>query len=99
MGLDTWTACGESMGVLGRELGRSGYAGTAAPAWPGLPGRSEKLGKDVTPVGCRPTGLPAAAIARHRRRAPWLSQAMVLRRHPCRGAASLARFSFPGRER
>ncbi len=63
-------------GVLGRELGRSGYAGTAAPAWPGLPDRSEKLGKDVAPVGCRPTGLPAAAMTRQGRRArgshrPW----------------------------
>ena len=68
MGLDEWTACGESMGVLGRELGRSGYAGTAAPAWPGLPARGEALGRDVAPVGCRPTGLPAAAMTRQGRR-------------------------------
>ena len=26
-------------GILGWELGRLGYAGTAAPAWPGLPAR------------------------------------------------------------
>ena len=76
-GLDEWTACGESMGVLGWELGRSGYAGTAAPAWPGLPDRSGKLGKDVAPVGCRRrTGVPAAAMTRQGRRArgshrPW----------------------------
>ena len=30
---------------------------------------------------------------------PWLSQVMVLRRHPCRGAASLSKLLFPGRER
>ena len=29
---------------------------------------------------------------------PWLSQAMVLRRHPCRGAASLSKLLFPGPE-
>ena len=56
--------------------GRSGYGGTAAPAWPGLPDRSEKLGKDVAPVGCHPTGVPAAAMTRQGRRArgshrPW----------------------------
>ena len=59
---------------------------------------SEKLRKDVAPVGCRPTGLPASAMTPAGAPVPWLSQAMVLRRQPCSGAASLSKLLFPGPE-
>ena len=69
------------------------------PAWPGLPAQRGKLRKkNGSPVGCRPTGVLAAAIARHRRRSRGSHTALVLRRHPCRGAASLSKLLFPGPE-
>ena len=63
-----------------------------------IPGTGRSAGE-----GCGPGGLslhwgsgscddPAGAPV------PWLSQAMVLRRHPCRGAASLSELLFPGPE-
>ena len=55
-----------------------------------IAGTGRKTEEDWVSGSCDdPAGAPV----------PWLSQAMVLRRQPCRGAASLARFSFPGPER
>ena len=89
------------MGGIGWELGRSGYGGTVAPAWPGFPGRGEKLRKDGAPVGCRPTGFLRSSDDPARALVPWLSRCLGgtptalsgRRNFTCGGC------SFPGRER
>ena len=56
------------------------------PAWPGLPARGETLGKNGGSTGLSPHWVSGSCDDPAGAPVPWLSQAMVLRRQPCRGA-------------
>ena len=85
---------GIGVGVGPVRIRRDSSAGMARIA-----GTGRSAGEECGPGGQSPHWVSGSCDDPAGAPVPWLSQAMVLRRHPCRGAASLARFSFPGRER
>ena len=82
------------MGVGPVRVRRDSSAGMA---W--IAGEERKTTEGCGPGGLSPHWASGSCDDPAGPSVPWLSQAMVLRRHPCRGAAiSLSKLLFPGPE-
>ena len=64
-----------------------------------IAGTGRSAGEGCGPGGLSPHWVSGSCDDPARALIPWLSRGLDGTRQPCRGAASLARFSFPGPER